>query len=128
MRRDPASFLIAYLSSLDEFRGVFIGPDLVGRKTGLPAIILDHAGGVRMVRDRMDRADFSINVYGPDRETAASLAYACREYLLEDFPGRSVSGVQVLDVSEVWAPRAFPDSTSREFRFLGNIAVFFIET
>ncbi|MEU7104278.1 hypothetical protein ABZ951_04365 [Streptomyces sp. NPDC046215] len=89
-------------------------------------IYIEHSGGFRMVRDRMDRADIVISVRHEDRKHAVDLAYRCRAALLEELPGRVVAGAEVLDVEEISSPRYEPDSTSREHVYSGEVAVFYL--
>ncbi|WP_188303475.1 hypothetical protein [Streptomyces sp. CBMA123] len=116
-----------YLRSLEEFKGVFISGDMVGRSPGTSAVIVEHDGGHRDVRDRMDRAGFSINTYAASKPRCSKLAYAVREYLLEHMPSMVLDTVQVLDVAETNSPRSFPDPESREARFLGTVEIYFVE-
>ncbi|MFD0384456.1 hypothetical protein ACFQ2B_26120 [Streptomyces stramineus] len=71
-------------------------------------IYIEHSGGFRMVRDRMDRADIVISVRHEDRKHAVDLAYRCRAALLEELPGRVVAGAEVLDVEEISSPAMSP--------------------
>ncbi|MFD0407294.1 hypothetical protein [Kitasatospora sp. NPDC127116] len=116
-----------YLRSLDEFKGVFISGDMVGRSSGTPAVIVEHDGGHRDVRDRMDRAGFSISTYAGSKPQCSALAYAVREYLLEQMPSMVLDNVQVLDVVDGNSPRSFPDPESREARYLGTVEILFVE-
>ncbi|WP_274911800.1 hypothetical protein [Streptomyces sp. WZ-12] len=127
MRIDPAEILVRYLRSLEELKHVFIGGDMVGRKIGQPAIIVDHAGGERVVRHRMDRFDFTLNFFGKSKSEAAGLAYVAREYLLERFPDQVVSNYYVADVREVDSPVTLPDYGSDESRFVHQIQFFIFE-
>jgi hypothetical protein len=127
VRIDPASVVVGYLVGLDEFDGVFISADAIGRETGQRAIICDVHGGERTVRDRMDRFDFTVSTYGPTKREAAGLAYAVREYLLEKLPRHVVKAAYVADVQEVDAPSSFPDETSRESRFIHSLSIYVYE-
>ncbi|OKH95416.1 hypothetical protein AB852_00685 [Streptomyces uncialis] len=81
-----------------------------------------------MVRDRMDRFDIEYDVYHADRERAVQLALLVREKFLEDLPGLTVGPAEVLDVEEITSPRYYPDSTSREHMYGGEVSVFFVES
>ncbi|ARZ66909.1 hypothetical protein SMD11_1248 [Streptomyces albireticuli] len=128
MTRDPITFLVPYLRGcLAELpHGAVVG-DMTGREPGDITVYLAHSGGYRAIRSRLDRADVEYEVYAPDREAAAGLAYRVRELLLEDLPGRDAAGVLVLDVADVDSPKYLPDSTSREHCYGGEVAVSYIE-
>lgn len=128
MRIDPAAVVIAYLLTVEEFSGVFISADAIGRTEGQSAIICDAHGGERTVRDRMDRFDITISTYGPTKQATAGLAYAVREYLLERLPNQVVKSAYVADVQEIDAPSSFPDELSRESRFIHSLSIYVFET
>ncbi|MFD7336666.1 hypothetical protein ACFV98_11765 [Streptomyces violascens] len=127
MRVDPVSVVHEYLRGIPELAAAVTG-DLVGREPNETAIYIEHAGGYRAVRDSMDRADITFQVYSEHRDEAAELAYLVRELLLEGLPGRRVGGALVLDVSEGISPRYAPDSTSREHSYLGEVSIFVTES
>ncbi|MFF4529234.1 hypothetical protein ACFY1P_08165 [Streptomyces sp. NPDC001407] len=127
MRVDPAEVLVTYLESIEEFEGVFISADAIGREVGTPSVICDAHGGERTVRGTMDRFDFTINTYGKSKREAAGLAYAVREYLLESLPNQVVLGSYVADVVEIDAPASFPDDFSREARFIHSLSIYVFE-
>lgn len=127
MRQDPVEFVVEFLRSVPGLPAQYVTGDHVGHEAGQPMVYVEHSGGFRMVRDRMDRSDVEVDVYHEDRKAAVDLAYRCREALLEELPGRVVGGVEVLDVDEISAPRYFPDSTSREHMYGGEVAVFYVE-
>ncbi|QLE71109.1 hypothetical protein FGW37_05375 [Streptomyces rectiverticillatus] len=127
MNRDPVAFLVKYLRSLNAYPANAVTGDLVGREPGQTTIYLEHSGGFRMVRYRMDRADIEYDVYHLDREQAARLAHDLRARLLEEAPGTAVDGVLVLDVAEISSPRYYPDTTSREHVYGGEISVFYTD-
>ncbi|MFJ7205616.1 hypothetical protein ACIQWR_19025 [Streptomyces sp. NPDC098789] len=120
---DPVSVVFDYLKGLNELTN-FVTGDLVGREPGDTTIYLEHAGGHRVVRARMDRADITYQVYAKDRAEAAAVAYRVREQLLEDLPARVVGDALVLDVDEAISPRYFPDATSREHTYQGEVILF----
>ncbi|MCZ0974849.1 hypothetical protein O1L55_33410 [Streptomyces albulus] len=126
MRIDPVSIVHDYLREKPEVAHAVTG-DLVGREPGETAIYVEHAGGYRSIRDRMDRADIAYQVYSEHRYQAAELAYLVREYLLEGLPGCQVGSALVLDVADGISPQYTPDSTSREHSYLGEVAVFITE-
>jgi hypothetical protein len=127
MKLDPVDLVWQYLRTLQDIPEDAPTGDLVGREVGDTTIYLNHSGGFRMVRDRMDRADIEYDVYDQDRAQAAGLAYICREHFLEDLPGQVIGNAQILDVAEISSPRYYPDSTSSEHVYGGEITVFFVE-
>ncbi|AYG79995.1 hypothetical protein DWB77_02115 [Streptomyces hundungensis] len=127
MRIDPVAVVFAFLSARKDLAGHVTG-DLVGREPSETTIYLEHAGGHRVVRDRMDRADITYQVYAEDRSVAAELAYRVREALLEELPGRAVGEALVLDAAEAISPRYFPDTTSREHTYQGEVTVFITDS
>ncbi|MCZ4119034.1 hypothetical protein [Streptomyces sp. H39-S7] len=128
MKVDPIGILFQYLNSLHEIPDGAPTGDLVGRKVGDTTIYLNHSGGYRMVRDRLDRVDIEYDVYHTDRAKAAGLALLTREFLLEDLPGRTLLGVTVLDVDDISIPRYLPDEDSREHVYGGEVAIFLVES
>ncbi|MEU5186999.1 hypothetical protein AB0G83_07565 [Streptomyces klenkii] len=125
MTVDPVEVVIEFLRSAPGLAPGSVTGDHVGHQAGQPMIYVEHSGGFRMVRDRMDRADIDISVYHEDRKGAVDLAYLCREALLEELPGRVVAGAEVLDVEEISSPRYEPDSTSRAHMYSGEVALFY---
>ncbi|MFD9563386.1 hypothetical protein [Streptomyces sp. NPDC059994] len=123
MRLDPVSVVFDYLKGVNELTNLVTG-NLVGREPGDTTIYLEHSGGYRAVRSRMDRADITYQVYAEDRAEAAAVAYRVREHLLEKLPALVVGDALVLDVDEAISPRYFPDSTSREHTYQGEVTLF----
>lgn len=128
MNVDPIDIVFQYLNSLQEIPDGAPTGDLVGRKVGDTTICLYNSGGFRMVRDRMDRVDIEYDVYHTDRAKAAGLALLTREFLLEDLPGKTISGVTVLDVDDISIPTYLPDKESREHVYGGEVAIFLVES
>ncbi|MFJ7901894.1 hypothetical protein ACIQ6V_15625 [Streptomyces sp. NPDC096198] len=127
MRIDPVAVVFDFLAARKDMADHVTG-DLVGREPNETTIYLEHSGGFRAVRDRMDRADITYQVYAEDRSMAAELASVVREALLEELPGTSVGQALVLDVSEGISPRYFPDTTSREHTYQGEVTVFITDS
>ncbi|GGW89451.1 hypothetical protein [Streptomyces noursei] len=127
MRIDPVEVLTSYLRAQPDIPAGSPTGDMGSREAGVTTVYLEHSGGVRIVRDRMDRFDIEYDVYHQDRERAAQLAFRCRELLLEELPGEVVGAAEVLDVAEIASPRYYPDVTSREHMYGGEIAVFVAE-
>ncbi|WP_259454005.1 hypothetical protein [Streptomyces ginkgonis] len=121
---DPVALVAAFLRSTPGVPGDAVTGDLVGREAGEVTVYLEHSGGFRLIRNRMDRWDIEYDVYHPEREGAVSLALVCRNALLEDLPGMVVNDALILDVEEVSSPMYLPDSTSREHVYGGEISLF----
>ncbi|MGW9170153.1 hypothetical protein [Streptomyces decoyicus] len=124
---DPVGLVKAFLDSLDDIPEGSPTGDLAGREAGETAIYLEHSGGFRVVRDRMDRADIEYSVYHLDRGDCVDLATLCREHLLNTLPGLVIDGIEVLDVEDVSTPSYLPDQTSREHVYGGEVTLFYCE-
>jgi chromosome condensin MukBEF complex kleisin-like MukF subunit len=124
MRIDPIEFLVTYLESLTEIPDGSVLGDLSEHVTGETAIYLEHMGGFRVVRDRMDRIDVEYAAYSMDRKEAVDLSLLVREKL-EDLPDTAVGGALVLDVTEIDSPKYDPDDSSREHVYCGQVAIFY---
>ncbi|MER6912239.1 hypothetical protein ABT354_11245 [Streptomyces sp. NPDC000594] len=122
------AFLVAFLrAALPDLPGQAVTGDLVGRDPGSTTVYLEHAGGHRAVRHRMDRAEIEYSIYAAQRESAAALAHRVRSILLDQLPGEAVDGALVLDAADIDAVRYLPDDTSREHCYGGEVAVSYIE-
>ncbi|MFF9481395.1 hypothetical protein [Streptomyces sp. NPDC014733] len=128
MRVDPVEVLTAYLRAQPDIPVGSPTGDMASREAGDTTVYLEHSGGYRLVRDRMDRFDIEYDVYHQDREKAVQLAFRCRELFLEELPGEMVGPAEVLDVAEISSPRYYPDATSREHMYGGEISVFIAES
>lgn len=106
---------------------VFVSGDWIGRPQGKAAVIVDFDGGWRTVRDRMDRAEFTVHVYASDRDATSVLAFRLRDLVLTSMPGHVWSGVQVADVEELMMPSPTPDEESREWRYTFSFAAWLFE-
>ncbi|MER5883089.1 hypothetical protein ABT160_04600 [Streptomyces sp. NPDC001941] len=127
MKLDPIEVLTDYLNSHSAIpRGTVLG-DLTNHVTGSTHVYLEHMGGFRVVRERMDRFDIEYAAYSRDRKQAIDLALLVREALLDDLPNRKVSDALVLDVEEISSPRYDPDDSTREHVYCGQVAAFLIE-
>lgn len=124
MRIDPIEALVTYLRGRSEIPTGTVRGDFTEHVAGMTTIYLEHSGGFRMLRDSMDRADIEYSVYSLDRKNAVDLAYKVRETLLESLPSTSIPGALILDVTEVASPSYFPDESSREHMYGGEVAVF----
>ncbi|MEU6704726.1 hypothetical protein [Streptomyces wuyuanensis] len=127
MRIDPIEVLVTYLRSQPGIPASAPKGDLTEHVTGDTTIYLEHSGGFRVVRDRMDRFDVEYDVYSPDRKACVDLALLVRETLLEKLPNAAVGGALVLDVDEIAAPSYYPDDSSREHVYGGEVSVFLTE-
>lgn len=125
MLKEPTALLVAFVRSISP--GVFVSGDWIGRPEGVRAVIIDFEGGWRTVRDRMDRADFTLHVYGPDRDATSDLAYTLRDSVLSTLPGAVLSGVQVADIEELMIPTPTPDEASREPRYTFAVSMHVFE-
>ncbi|MFJ8930600.1 hypothetical protein ACIRLA_28830 [Streptomyces sp. NPDC102364] len=127
MKLDPIEFLVTYLGSHEDIpEGAVLG-DLNNHVTGTTAVYLEHMGGFRVVRARMDRCDVEYAAYSMDRKEAVDLALLVREKLLEELPNTAVGGALVLDVEEIDSPKYDPDDSTREHAYCGQVAVFYTE-
>ncbi|MEU9404774.1 hypothetical protein AB0E08_03575 [Streptomyces sp. NPDC048281] len=125
MRLDPIEFLVTYLDSVPEIPDGSVLGDLNNHVTGDTSVYLEHMGGFRVVRDRMDRIDVEYAAYSMDRKEAVDLAHLVREQFLEDLPNTAVGGALVLNVEEIDSPKYDPDDSSREHVYCGQVAVFY---
>lgn len=125
MRIDPVEVLVTFLRSLPGIPSGVVTGAMTEHATGDTTVYLEHSGGYRMVRDRMDRADIEYSVYAVDRKECVDLALQVREKLLEVLPGQAVGGALVLDVDDIAAPSYYPDDQSREHMYGGEVAVFY---
>jgi hypothetical protein len=126
MRMDPLPLVVSYLKSCPEIPEDAVTATLVGREVGETTVYLMQTGGMRLVRDRMDRADILFDVYGQSPEEAGTLAHIVREYLLEQLPGQSLKAALVLDVHEMSAPHWNPDQMSLEPAYTGEVSLFLV--
>lgn len=125
MLDDPTPLLVLPLRSMAS--GTFVSGDWIGRPEGRPTVIVEYDGGYRVVRDRMDRAEFTIHVYAGTRAVTAALAFNLRARVLADLPGAVVNGIQIADVDELMMPTPTPDEESREWRFTFSCALYVYE-
>ncbi|MFE9660316.1 hypothetical protein [Streptomyces sp. NPDC005955] len=125
MKLDPIEILITFLTSTPGIPPGAVLGDLRNHATGNTVVYLEHMGGFRMVRDRMDRCDVEYAAYSIDRKAAVDLALLVRERFLEGLPGASVGDALVLDVEEIDSPRYDPDESSREHVYCGQVAFFY---
>ncbi|XMN06951.1 hypothetical protein ACK8N7_13315 [Streptomyces griseobrunneus] len=125
MRIDPIDFLVAFLRAQPGIPGTAPKGDLTNHTHGDTTVYLEPSGGFRMVRDRMDRVDIEYDVYSLDRKACIDLALTVREALLEVLPNKTVDGALVLDVEDIQFPTYYPDKTSREHVYGGELSVFF---
>ncbi|MFC4501746.1 MULTISPECIES: hypothetical protein [Streptomyces] len=125
MKLDPVEVLVQFLREQPDIpAGSPIG-DMTEHRAGETCVYLEHSGGYRVVRDSEDCAHVEYDVYDLDRKACVDLAFLVREKLLEDLPGRAVAGALVLDVEDVAIPSYYPDDSSREHMYGGEVAVFY---
>lgn len=125
MTVDPVEVLVSFLRSQPEIPEGIVTGDLTEHVTGDPCIYLEHSGGYRVVRDAMDCAHIEYDVYHLDRKECVNLSFLVREKLLEELPGRVFAGALVLDVVGISMPVYYPDKSSREHMYGGEVAVFY---
>ncbi|WP_145500883.1 hypothetical protein [Streptomyces sp. CFMR 7] len=125
MRIDPVEFLVTFLKTYPGIPDSAPKGDMNNHVTGDTTIYLEPSGGLRLVRDSMDRVDIEYDVYSPDRKTCVDLALLVREALLEHLPNQTASGVLVLDTEDIQFPTYYPDKNSREHMYGGEVSVFF---
>lgn len=125
MRLDPVEFLATFLSDKEGIPVDSVTGDMTEHVAGDVTIYLEHSGGFRVIRDSMDRADIEYNVYSLDRKECVDLALLVREHLLEILPGKAVGGALVLDVEDISLPSYYPDDSSREHMYGGEVTVFY---
>ncbi|MGK5496390.1 hypothetical protein [Streptomyces sp. URMC 125] len=126
MKIDPVKVLVEFLRSQPDIPEGSPTGDMNTREAGDTTIYLEPSGGFRVVRDRMDRWDIEYDVYHMDREACVNLALTVRETLLERLPNSVVGEAYVLDTDEIAAPSYYPDDTSREHMYGGEVSVFFV--
>lgn len=125
MRLDPVQSLVTFLSTQDGIPEDSLTGDMTEHVVGDTTVYLEHSGGYRVIRDSMDRAEVEYSVYSLDRKECIDLALLVREALLEKLPGMAVDGLLVLDVDDVALPSYFPDDSSREHMYGGEVCVYF---
>ncbi|MYR95459.1 MULTISPECIES: hypothetical protein [unclassified Streptomyces] len=125
MRIDPIDFLVTFLRAQPGIPGTAPKGDLTNHAYGDTTVYLEPSGGFRMVRDRMDRVDIEYDVYSLNRKACIDLALTVREALLEILPNKTVDGALVLDTEDIQFPTYYPDKTSREHVYGGEVSVFF---
>lgn len=125
MKLDPVEVVITFLRDQPDIpEGAPIG-DMTEHVTGATSVYLEHSGGYRVVRDSMDRADIEYSAYSEDRKACIDLALLVREKLLEELPGKALAGALVLDVEDIALPAYYPDESSREHMYGGEVTVFY---
>ncbi|MFC8099435.1 hypothetical protein [Streptomyces sp. NPDC057363] len=125
MKIDPVEVALTFLHAQPDIpEGAPIG-DMTEHVSGDTSVYLEHSGGYRVVRDRMDRADIEYSAYSLDRKACIDLALLVREKLLEVLPGTVVAGAEVLDVEDVALPSYYPDESSREHMYGGEVTIFY---
>ncbi|QCX75710.1 hypothetical protein C9F11_10150 [Streptomyces sp. YIM 121038] len=129
MRIDVIQGLVAYLKVVHGIPKDAPKGDMQRHTAGDTTVYLEHSGGLRLVRDRMDRIDVEYSVYAIDRKACIDLAMVVREAFLEDLPyTASAPLMTVLDVEEIAAPSYYPDDESREHMYGGEVAVYLTAT
>lgn len=125
MKVDPVEVLVTFLRAHPEIPQVHVTGDLTEHTAGQTCVYLEVSGGFRVVRDAEDCAHVEYDVYDLDRKTCYDLALLVREKLLEELPNREVGHGLVLDVVDVAQPTYYPDKSSREHMYGGEVAVYY---
>lgn len=124
---DPMKSIVLFLRSLPELPPGSVTGDLKTREVGSTTIYVEHNGGFRMVRDRMDRIDLVYEVYSLDREEAAELAFLVRDLFLKKAPNTASGAHFFLDAGDISLPDYEPDAASREHVYSGEVSLFYVE-
>ncbi|MGW0087848.1 hypothetical protein ACWDWS_02395 [Streptomyces sp. NPDC003328] len=125
MRIDPVEVLVEYLRNHPEIPSDAPLGDMTEHVTGETCVYLETSGGFRHIRDAEDCAHVEYDVYALDRKACIDLALLVREKLLEELPNTTVAGATILDVEDIALPRYYPDDSSREHMYGGEVAVYF---
>lgn len=123
---EPFDPLIAAKTVLDQENIAPVRMDKVGHIVGQPLILLSLVDVRRMVRHRLEVAEFVAHCYSEYKDEALMLALRARNALL-NVPMRAVPGAVITD-SHVVGPQDFPDEDSGEQRFLLSFSLFYYET
>lgn len=126
MKLDPVEILVTFLRNHPEIPSNAPLGDMTQHVTGETCIYLETSGGFRVTRDAEDCAHVEYSVYDLDRKACVDLALLVREKLLEELPGSVVAGAVVLDVEDIALPRYYPDDSSREHMYGGEVAMYFV--
>jgi hypothetical protein len=125
MKLDPVEILVSFLRNHPEIPSDAPLGDMTEHVTGETCIYLETSGGYRHVRDAEDCAHVEYDVYGMDRKACIDLALLVREKLLEELPGKAVAGALILDVKDIALPRYYPDDSSREHMYGGEVEIYY---
>lgn len=121
----PMPAIVQFLRSLSDLPPGSVKGDMTDREVGQTTIYVEHNGGIRMVRDCMDRIDVVYEVYSLDREQAEALAFEVREHFLSGLQNLTVGSLHFLDSEDLQMPDYEPDSSSREHVYSGEVALFY---
>ncbi|MEU0159021.1 hypothetical protein ABZ154_09315 [Streptomyces sp. NPDC006261] len=119
--------IVQALRGLVDIPSSSVTGDMTTREVGTTTLYVEHNGGFRMVRDRMDRVDVVYEAYATDREEAARLAYSARDHFLRNFPDLVSGELHFLDTLEISSPDYEPDAASREHVYSGEVSLFYLE-
>ncbi|MFD5069141.1 hypothetical protein ACFWNC_14585 [Streptomyces sp. NPDC058369] len=123
---DPIAAVVQFLRSLPDLPTGSVTGDMNARTVGDTTIYVSHSGGFQVLRDSVDRIDIAFEVYAPDREEAADLAFLVRKHLLRDLRDVTVGSIYFLDADGDQIPDYEPDSSSREHVYCGEVTLFYI--
>ncbi|WP_413811990.1 hypothetical protein [Streptomyces sp. OE57] len=106
---DVERLVVEHLKNRPELAGVLVDnrtpPDFDGTRK---AVLVSRAGGVWVEDIHLDQPLVDLEVYGPDKPTAHTVATAARTALFT-VRGTTFGTACVTDVSEVDGPRWLPD-------------------
>ena len=106
---DVELLIVGYLRSRPELTGVLVDnrtPD--GFDGTQKAVLVSRAGGVWIEDLHLDRPLVDLEVYGPDKPTAHTVATAAR-VAMHTIRGTTFGTAVVSDVAETDGPRWLPD-------------------
>jgi hypothetical protein len=124
---DPIKFMVARVREIPDLpAGVVVNADLDLAVPGTPRVDVVLEGGPgRIIKHRLDSASFTLNSYGPDKQSASRLSFIVREWILEEMPGSAWldQHVAVNDTSELEYPADASDLATREQRFIHRVTI-----
>lgn len=128
MKLDPIPFMVECILATPGFpEGITVSADLDMHPPGSRHIDVVLEGGGRVIRDRLDRWDFTLNHYAASKRLAMESALMVREWLLESVAGLAFGNVAVANVVEETAPFDQGDIDSREQRIIHRVSVYLYE-
>ncbi|MFK4070332.1 hypothetical protein [Streptomyces sp. NPDC029674] len=106
---DVERLVVDHLKSRPELGGVIVDNRTPAGFDGTQKVVLvSRAGGAWVDDQHLDQPLIDLEVYGPDKPTAHTVATAARTALLT-VRGTTYGGARVTDVAEADGPRWLPD-------------------